>query len=426
MQVKPWGTRGSTATSRSDILKTGGNTTCIEIFSDCLPKDTAFFIDGGTGLVPASKNVYFDRKIKDILLLLTHYHHDHTQGIPLSVFPFIDGCMTTVYGPIENNIGPYKIFCDFLFRKPVFPVNFEEVAHRHKMHSLHHIGTQVMIIHPIGGTILLSVDKYRQLEREERHIPFKENEYHSVKECLVIWMREVSHPDKTISFRIEEKPTGEVFVFMTDTENTDGISRDIINHLFDADLLIIDCQHSRVAYEDFAAGFGHSTPDYVARLAHKASVKKVALTHHDPGASDDDVAMRVAECYQALRELDNTFKPQNVFAACDYMLLDVSGDHVVEQNDPIPKKVAQAVPADSKKEHVNQDPLVEIVHTYKKYGMQTTVLLCGLTTMLWAIQELEKNIDEMREEQGLPEDFELPPPRLTTFVKLLLNRTFPS
>jgi hypothetical protein len=53
----------------------------------------------------------------------------------------------------------------------------------------------------------------------------------SIDECLVVFMHKSHHPEHTVSYRIEERPTGKTFIFMTDHENEDGLSKSLRNYL---------------------------------------------------------------------------------------------------------------------------------------------------------------------------------------------------
>jgi GAF domain-containing protein len=55
-----------------------------------------------------------------------------------------------------------------------------------------------------------------------------------------------------------------------------------------ADLLIHDAQYRASEYPDHL-GWGHSTVEYVIDVARRAEVKRVALYHHDPNRTDDQV-----------------------------------------------------------------------------------------------------------------------------------------
>jgi CheY-like chemotaxis protein len=57
----------------------------------------------------------------------------------------------------------------------------------------------------------------------------------------------------------------------------------------DADLVIHDGQYTPEEYRSKKT-WGHSTYDYVVQIAAAAGVRRVALTHHDPGHNDHFVA----------------------------------------------------------------------------------------------------------------------------------------
>jgi ribonuclease BN (tRNA processing enzyme) len=61
---------------------------------------------------------------------------------------------------------------------------------------------------------------------------------------------------------------------------------------WEADLLIHDCQYTDEEY-DTRVGFGHTSTSDVAAFAIKVGARRLALFHHDPMHSDDELdAMR--------------------------------------------------------------------------------------------------------------------------------------
>ncbi|MFA6547352.1 MAG: hypothetical protein WCT11_00190 [Candidatus Magasanikbacteria bacterium] len=170
MKVRTWGTRGSVSVSGPDKVRYGGNTTCIEVISDCIQKGNGLVVDGGTGFVPCTDSL-LGRGIMKVNVLMTHEHHDHTMGIPLSGHPFIDGAHTSVWGPHEHGVGPLEML-EYLFRPPMFPVDFRTLKHRFSTHNLAVIGTQVLLIHPIGGFQLHQASVFKQAEATGRQLTF--------------------------------------------------------------------------------------------------------------------------------------------------------------------------------------------------------------------------------------------------------------
>jgi ribonuclease BN (tRNA processing enzyme) len=136
-------------------------------------------------------------------------------------------------------------------------------------------------------------------------------------------MYKTTHPEQTVSFRIEERPTGKVFVFLTDHECTAALPANLLKHVQGADLLVQDGQYPMDAYETRFGGFGHATPEYCATVAHRAEVKRLGITHHDINATDADVGLRLAEAKRQARELGNPRLAESIFACACYQKIDV-------------------------------------------------------------------------------------------------------
>lgn len=188
-------------------------------------------------------------------------------------------------GPKENNVGPKEVM-EVLMRPPFFPVAYPEVSSHVKCKGVEHPAGMVIVIHPDQQPTLITLEELEVAEHDSSRQLHVGSRRFSLSECLTIRMFRSNHPERTISYRLEERPTGKTMVFLTDHENTDGIPPNLRSHLTNADLLIVDAQYTREQYSR-TAGFGHSTPDYCLRLAREANVSKLVLTHHDPSHADD-------------------------------------------------------------------------------------------------------------------------------------------
>lgn len=237
MKVKFYGTRGSIPVSGPDKVEYGGNTTSIQVISDCLPPGWALAVDSGSGFVPFAYDC-LNNGIKNIVILYTHYHHDHTMGLT-------------------------------------------------------------------------------------KMIPFDRGEKYSLEECLVIKMHKSNHPERTISYRFEERSSGRVFVFLTDHENQDGKPNRFMQHVHEADLLVMDSQYDRKRYDTMTAGYGHGTPDYCVETALQAKVSVLGLTHHDPNSSDAKIEEIVAEAERVLASMEQPAAALKIFACKDYQETEV-------------------------------------------------------------------------------------------------------
>lgn len=326
MEVKFYGTRGSVPIANKASTLTGGNTTCLKIASPCLPAGTLLVVDAGSGFVPlcfeALKN-----GVKTVQILFTHYHWDHTQGLPLGPLTFIKPIPIIIWGTVDEGIGPRDVL-EASMKRPFFPVDFSEVASHFSFRRIEHPNTQVILIHPEGGIKQMAVDQFESFEGKPLPIG-KDGRKYAKSECLVIRMMKSFHPEKTISYRFEEGPTGKAFVILTDHENQDGVPTGMRAFLKGADLLAMDSQYPRAKYEKQTAGFGHGTPDYCVRVALEVGAKMLGLTHHDPASTDEEVKKILEEAKFALSQMVFAIKQKDqkaiisldedkIFACQDY------------------------------------------------------------------------------------------------------------
>ena len=316
MRIKLYGTRGSVPIANSESVRFGGNTTCVRIMSECIPPRLVLGVDAGTGFVPMSYDILQEGELEEIFVLFTHYHHDHTQGLFLSPLMFMKNIKMKLCGPVEMKIGVKEAIAD-LMRPPYFPVHCKEVRSHIHYKNLEFPKTIVVFIHPQGGYKFMNLDDYERLANSDKFAPIGKGRY-PINECLVITMYKSHHPEYTISYRFEEKPTGKVFVFLTDHENEDGVPNDFKNHLNGVDLLIMDAQYSRATYDARTSGFGHGTPDYCISIAETVEAKKLGLTHHDPDSKDSDIEDILREA----KKKSNSGKIK-IFSCADYQEIEV-------------------------------------------------------------------------------------------------------
>lgn len=280
--MKVWGCRGSIANSGSAYLNHGGNTTCFEIVSKCIPQGLKWFIDGGTGFVPAGYE-YLSEVMNglEFVMSFTHYHYDHILGLTLAPPTFVPHVKMTFLGPKDQGMSPKDVI-DRIFSRPFFPVDAGSIKGKMAFKTLDGFDVSVIVIHPVGGWGLLNLDAFTRSDKPRGQIVI-DRKYYNINECLVVRMERANHGNATcITYRFEERPTGKVLVVCTDHEDPSQIPRAILRHFREADLLIIDAQYDQKRYREQVAGFGHGTPQGIARQAMAANVKRVLITHHDP------------------------------------------------------------------------------------------------------------------------------------------------
>ena len=79
-----------------------------------------------------------------------------------------------------------------------------------------------------------------------------------------------------------------------------GGDRRLIEFVRGVDLLIQDAQYTPAEYLQ-RRGWGHGSTDYVTDLAVEAGARRIALFHHEPTHSDDDIDRMVEYSRQRAR-----------------------------------------------------------------------------------------------------------------------------
>jgi phosphoribosyl 1,2-cyclic phosphodiesterase len=237
----------------------GGNTTCFEVRAG----DALFIIDCGSGLRLLGQELMagaFGRGEGEAHVLITHTHWDHIQGMPFFSPAYVPGNRFHFHSPF-----------------PELRMRFED--------------QQREIYFPVPLDYMRATRTWEILDPQETV------EIAGVSVQMIL----LSHPGGAYAYRLTHE--GRTIVCATDGEyhrmDADSTAR-YVEFFRDADLLIFDAQYSFEQAIDEKRDWGHSTPKMGAELAYRAGVKRLALTHHDPLATDDRLWDAVAEAYNHL------------------------------------------------------------------------------------------------------------------------------
>jgi phosphoribosyl 1,2-cyclic phosphodiesterase len=246
-----WGCRGTIASPGADTARYGGNTSCVEVRLD---DGTILILDAGTG-ARALGQARVDESPSRIDVLITHMHVDHIEG--LGFFEPIWRAETElhVWGP-PSPVSSHDQRLAKYFSPPLFPLHLSEVPAHVTFHDAPE-GSWT-----IGGATI-----------------------HSAA---------IQHQGITVGYRIEAD--GAALTYLTDHEPALGADIETAPPEWisgaglarEADLLIHDCQYTEEEYEA-RIGFGHSSSPDVAAFAAKVGARRLALFHHDPFHSDDEL-----------------------------------------------------------------------------------------------------------------------------------------
>jgi phosphoribosyl 1,2-cyclic phosphodiesterase len=258
MQVKFWGTRGSSPVSGPLYLEFGGNTPCLQV--SLASTQEIVILDSGTGIRELGLHLLEAAQSAPpplLHLFLTHAHWDHIQG-----FPF--------FGPAYSPKFVLHIYCtkdaraflDGQMRPPYFPVGLDMMRAAITFHAIDR-GMPITI----GDATITNIP--------------------------------LPHPQGSTAFRVQEN--GRAFVLSTDTEHQPGkVNQDLVEISRAADAIIYDAQYTPSEYDDGKQGWGHSTFAEGVKVARAAGVKQLILFSHDPLHTDEDLRRIEREARQQL------------------------------------------------------------------------------------------------------------------------------
>lgn len=279
-KVKFWGTRGSYPVANKEFLKYGGNTSCVEVNAG----NHRIILDGGTGIIGLGDKIYkehissaenvFDRTPMNIIVLLSHVHQDHIQG--LNFFKPINVLTTKFslfgYSGFDSNLG--ETLSELIYGKS-FPINLYDI-------------TADCVIEDITESEIIIIDN----EKEKPYVK-RITDVEDIKplkdEIIISFLKSNSHPNfGVMCFKISYK--NKSVVYATDTECYSGGSKRLELFAKDTDLLIHDSQYTTEDYLSSVMpkqGFGHSTFYMAYNVAKSANAKKLAFFHFDPSYNDE-------------------------------------------------------------------------------------------------------------------------------------------
>ena len=248
MVVRFWGVRGSLASPGADTLKTGGNTSCVEV--RCAGETVIF--DLGTGLRPLGLALLRKGPVR-AHLFVSHYHWDHIAGLPFFAPAYDPASQLTIHGATRRGRDVRQILSGQMV-DPYFPVDLGALNAHLRFVTLQD-----------GGRAHLG--------------------------AAVVTAAELNHPGGALGFRLEHE--GRALVYATDFEHGTGADERLVELARGADLMIFDAQYTPAEYEGNGdaskKGWGHSTYEVGARIARRAGVKKLALYHHAPDRDDKGI-----------------------------------------------------------------------------------------------------------------------------------------
>ena len=225
----------------------GGNTACVSVEND----QDVLALDAGSGLRVLGQSLMKSGRAfaeRPFAILLSHFHWDHIMGFPFFGPAFVPGNRVVFYSAADDARHHFYVQQN----DPYFPV------------SLDLLGAEL---------------EFNQAPLEE---PFACGSF-------TVSALKLNHPDGSIGYRVEAGDAAIVYMTDTEIETTPvGELEEIGRFAEGADLVVVDAQYTILQTIEKVA-WGHSTIYRFIDLLHDRGVRRVAMFHHDPQTTDDEI-----------------------------------------------------------------------------------------------------------------------------------------
>lgn len=208
-------------------------------------------------------------------IFYTHLHNDHINDLPAIIW-------SNNYGTLRkkalNLYGPkgFKKYFKILIGKILNPTKLNYKINIKEMWN--------------NSIIKIPINKINNKKISKNN-----------KNIIIIKSIKSKHTDSSISYRIEHNNKSIVYSGDTDYSN------EIIDISKNADLLILEC-----SFPDNNKVKGHLTPSLCGKIATKARVKKLVLTHLYPECDKVDVKKECSKKYNGKIDLARDFMKMKV------------------------------------------------------------------------------------------------------------------
>ncbi len=240
MKITLHGCRGSIAVSSKEFLKYGGYTSCYELMAG----NTQVIFDTGTGF----QNVSFQKASKKIILF-SHLHHDHIQGLAF-------------------NSDIFDLSCNIVLSSALY----EATELRNKIHTFFS-GSYLSFLHLTGELKNLKFQNFFALVKNN-------------KDNILIESCEMNHPGRSFGYSITHE--NKKFVYLSDNEFEHWQLTKLCDFCENSDIILWDGMFTDKDLID-KKGWGHSSIEQGVEFFNKINCKKMLITHHAPGRTDYDL-----------------------------------------------------------------------------------------------------------------------------------------
>ena len=246
MELKVHGCRGSIPVQSNNHTSFGGNTSCFEVSFDKFQ----LFFDTGSGFRTAklASKDYFK------IILYSHWHHDHIQGLPFNPQLFLEDNEITICSALSSRNETTQTLKNY-FSGAYFPVDLISLLKNIKIQSF----CDLKWLDDSGLKL----------------------EYFSL-----------IHPGGAVGYKLEFK--GKSITYLCDNEYDESQFYDLNNFVCGSNIVIWDGMFTEEELQK-KNGWGHSSINQGIEFFKNSTIDKLLISHHAPERTDYDLNQISAE-----------------------------------------------------------------------------------------------------------------------------------